>query len=87
MARAKPQIDESEESTPRQTRSKPDRVELHMTVSHGLEVRLTLQAKLQKIARNVLAEKLLDQALSRYGSDKIIRSTFDGSDLQAETAA
>jgi hypothetical protein len=87
MARTKPMVEEAPEPGNRKTQGRGDRVELCMTVSHGLDVRLTFQAKLQRMARNQFTEKLLDQALSRYGTDKSVRAMFDDSELETDAAA
>jgi hypothetical protein len=87
VARSKPQIEETEEPGKPQTLNRGPRVELCMTLSHGLDVRLTTQARLQRIGRSALAEKLLDQALSRYGTDKHLKAMLQGTEVEAEAAA
>ena len=87
MARVKQQIEETEESGTPKAATRGTRVELCMTLSHGLDVRLTTQARLQRMGRSALAEKLLDQALSRYGTDKHLKAMLSGTDVEADAAA
>ena len=87
MARAKVQVEEMVESTVRQTRSRGPRANLHLTVPLSLDVRLTAQAKFQRMAKCRFAEKLMDQALSKYTSDKAIKAAFDGPNVEDSEAA
>jgi len=50
-------------------------------------VRLTAQAKAQRLAKCRFAEKLLDQSLSKYGSDKAIKAAFEHPSIEDSEAA
>jgi hypothetical protein len=52
---------------------------LNLIVPLSLDVRLSAQAKLQKRGKSHFAEYLLDQALSKYKTDKALKSFFEQS--------
>jgi hypothetical protein len=87
MARTKAVVDESIEPAIRQSRGRGPTANLHMVVALSLDVRLTAQAKAQQTPKNRFAEKLLDQALSKYATDKVIKAAFEQDNRQAEAAA
>ena len=78
MARAKAVIEEAPEPAVKQSRGRGPTANLHLTVPLSLDVRLTAQAKMQRMAKCRFAEKLMDQALSKYATDKAIKAAFDG---------
>jgi hypothetical protein len=87
MAKQKLAAEEPQEPGKEKTKDRGPSVELCMTLSHALDVRLTTQARLQRMGRSALAEKLMDQALRRYATDKTVRSLFEDPEDETEAAA